>query len=100
METFIQPKITGYRQLSAAEASLMNEIKLLGQTLDALVGKVDQHLGAQAFSANGHGVGSGDDDETTRLRLADPRSWVDRGARDLQLGLMSLTRAVAQPTSF
>lgn len=27
METFVQPKITGYRQLNEAEAALMNEIK-------------------------------------------------------------------------
>jgi len=27
METMIQPKITGYRQLNEAEAALMNEIK-------------------------------------------------------------------------
>lgn len=29
METFTQPKITGYRQLSEAEAALMNEGKAL-----------------------------------------------------------------------
>ena len=29
METFTQPKITGYRQLSEAEVALMNEGKAL-----------------------------------------------------------------------
>ena len=36
METFTQPKITGYRQLNETEAALMNEIKAQGITLDGL----------------------------------------------------------------
>jgi len=31
METFTQPKITGYRQLTATEAALMNEGKALAE---------------------------------------------------------------------
>lgn len=75
METFIQPKITGYRQLSEAEAALMNEIKAKGVELGALVAK---------------------------LRAADglDQRWVSIGATDLQTGLMALTRGVAQPTTF
>lgn len=75
METFQQPKITGYRQLTEAEAVLMNEIKAQGVVLGALV---------------------------ERLRSApdvDGR-WVAIGATDLQTGLMALTRAVARPTTF
>lgn len=37
METFQQPKITGYRQLNEDEAALMNEIKAKGQDLGKLV---------------------------------------------------------------
>ena len=33
METMIQPKVTGYRQLTATEAALMNEIKAEGATV-------------------------------------------------------------------
>lgn len=33
METMIQPKVTGYRQLNEAEAALMNEIKAHGVQL-------------------------------------------------------------------
>ena len=75
METFIQPKVTGYRQLNEAEAALMNEIKARGIELGALVQK---------------------------LRTIDglDQRWVSIGATDLQTGLMALVRGVAQPTTF
>lgn len=75
METFTQPKITGYRQLNEAEAALMNEIKAHGVALGDLVAKL-----------------------RTTPEL-DGR-WISIGATDLQTGLMALTRAVAQPTTF
>ena len=75
METFTQPKITGYRQLSPAEAALMNQIKAKGVELEALI----QQLRATPD--------------------IDPR-WIAIGTTDLQRGLMALTRAVARPTSF
>ena len=74
-QTIQQPKITGYRQLSQAEADLMNEIKAEGERLGALVAKL-----------------RGNPDLDQR--------WVSIGQTDLQQGLMSLTRAVAQPTTF
>jgi hypothetical protein len=75
METFVQPKITGYRQLNESEAALMNEIKAEGVKLGELVAK---------------------------LRATDglDQRWVSIGATDLQTGLMALTRGVAQPTTF
>lgn len=75
METFVQPKITGYRQLSEEEAQLMNEIKQKGVELGDLVDK---------FQANSS---------------LDQR-WVAIGKTDMQTGLMALVRSVAQPTSF
>jgi len=75
METFQQPKITGYRQLNEAEAALMNEIKAQGVQLGALVERL------------------GDTPDV------DGR-WLAIGATDLQTGLMALTRAVARPTTF
>lgn len=74
METFIQPKITGYRQLNEEEAALMNEVKQKGVELGELVDKL-------------------------RGCAIDQR-WVSIGATDLQTGLMALTRAIAQPTTF
>jgi hypothetical protein len=75
METFQQPKVTGYRQLNEAEAALMNEIKEHGVRLGELVAK---------------------------LRTTDglDQRWVSIGATDLQTGTMALVRAVAQPTTF
>lgn len=75
METFTQPKITGYRQLTEAEAALMNEIKHHGVQLGQLVQKLR---------------------DTPSL----DQRWVSIGATDLQTGLMALTRGVAQPTTF
>ena len=75
METFTQPKITGYRQLSEAEAELMNEIKAKGVELGELVAKLRATTGLD-------------------------QRWVSIGATDLQTGLMALTRGVAQPTTF
>lgn len=75
METFQQPKITGYRQLSEAEVALMNEIKGEGLRLGALVEKLRATPGID-------------------------QRWTSIGATDLQTGLMALTRGVAQPTTF
>ena len=75
METFTQPKITGYRQLSEQEAALINEIKAKGVELGALVEKLRATEGLD-------------------------QRWVSIGATDLQTGLMALTRGVAQPTTF
>ena len=75
METFTQPKVTGYRQLNEAEAALMNQIKAKGVELGELV--------AQLRATDG----------------LDGR-WISIGATDLQTGLMALVRAVAQPTTF
>lgn len=75
METMQQPKITGYRELSEFEAGLMNEIKEHGIALALLVGKIRATEGID-------------------------QRWASIGATDLQTGLMALTRAVAQPTTF
>lgn len=75
METLIQPKITGYRQLTEAEADLMNKIKSHGAGLAELIAELRN-------------------DKTLDGR------WISIGATDLQTGLMALTRAVAQPTTF
>ena len=75
MDSFTQPKITGYRQLNEDDARLINEIKRhgveLGQLIEML--KNEEHL---------------------------DQRWVSIGMTDLQKGLMALVRAVAQPTSF
>lgn len=75
METFIQPKVTGYRQLNEQEAELMNKIKQKGVEVGALI------------------------EELKTTQGLDQR-WVSIGQTDLQKGFMSLVRGVAQPTTF
>ena len=75
MEEMIQPKVTGYRQLNATEAALMNDIKSHGVQLGELVAKLRSIEGID-------------------------QRWVSIGATDLQTGLMALTRSVARPTTF
>lgn len=67
-------KIKGYRELSQKEIDAMNVIKQKGIELGLLVDELK--------------------DST-----ADQR-WVDIGAKDLQTGLMALTRSVAKPDFF
>ena len=68
-------KIKGYRELSQSEIDAMNEIKSKGAELGELVAKLREMDGLD-------------------------KRWLSIGATDLQTGLMALTRAVAQPTSF
>lgn len=75
MNEFRQPQITGYRQLSEAEAGMINEIKEQGVAISALIARLE---------------------ETPGLDIR----WLRIGATDLQTGLMALTRAVARPTTF
>ena len=79
METFTQPKITGYRQLSEQEVALMNECKALAEQCGGLVKKL----------RTGQGTKFGVD-----------QRWVSIGATDLQTGFMALVRSIAQPTTF
>lgn len=75
METFEQPKIIGYRQLTQEEADLMNKIKLHARNVELLIGEIQS-----CTNADGR--------------------WIAIGTTDLQKGFMALTRAVAKPTSF
>lgn len=68
-------KIVGYRELSELEIDLMNQVKELGKDMGNLV-ELLQH-------------------EST----LDQR-WISIGKTQLQQGLMALTRAIAQPTTF
>lgn len=68
-------KISGYRDLTAEEIALMNEIKHQGEALGELVARL---------AAN---------------EAVDKR-WVAIGTTDLQKGIMALVRSVARPTTF
>lgn len=68
-------QIKGYRELNETEIAAMNEIKTKGAELGELVAKLKATEGLD-------------------------QRWVSIGATDFQMGLMALTRAVAQPTFF
>lgn len=94
METMIQPKITGYRQLSEAEVALMNEGKALAEACGAYVAKLRAHpdvrYGAERAALT---------DVGTSLVPLDQR-WISIGVTDLQRGFMAVIRGIAQPTTF
>ena len=75
MDTFTQPKITGYRQLSEAEVVLINEGKALAEACGAYI-------------------------ERLRATQDLDQRWISIGATDLQRGFMAVIRGIAQPTTF
>lgn len=103
-------KITGYRDLSQTEIDLMNEIKALGTQIEAAVIKTQQHVNKQRMKAL-YGcedfrplpntvVAISDSDTLQRLDDATPERFAAMAKTEFQTGLMYLTRAVAQPTTF
>jgi hypothetical protein len=90
METFQQPKITGYRQLSEAEVALMNEGKALAEQCGAFIEKLRAHPPAHPNQAPNTGGSPPSLDQR----------WVSLGATQLQQGFMAVIRGIAQPTSF
>ena len=80
METFTQPKITGYRQLSEAEVAMMNEGKALAEQCGAWIERLRGSDGVSGPKLD--------------------QRWVSIGATDLQRGFMSVIRGIAQPTTF
>lgn len=91
METMIQPKIEGYRQLNDAEAVLMNE----GKQIAAMVGEYVTKLQSHPHVAAGEPGQIGNDGKP----FIDQR-WIAIGKTELQQGFMALMRGIAQPTNF
>jgi hypothetical protein len=98
-------KIAGYRDLDQAEIDLMNEIKEHGRRTAALLKKVGDHVSAQRTACYLHANLPEAEfgrrkAEGERLSAAGAERWISMASTDLQVGLMKLTRAVAQPTTF
>jgi|SoimicmetaTmtHMA_FD_contig_31_13559703_length_941_multi_3_in_0_out_0_2 hypothetical protein len=91
-EMFLQPKITGYRQLSKDETALINEGKLLAEMVGQYIGKLRLHPMTPAGAVP---VLPAFDE----LCSIDQR-WVSIGATQLQQGFMAVIRGIAQPTTF
>lgn len=101
-------KITGYRNLSPVEVSLINTIKEHGMSLNQLVLMVTSHVDDQRHATDG--IDHEDDmvpertlaqeQELARINRAEPNRWANIARTHFQEGLMALTRAVAQPSDF
>lgn len=89
-------QIKGYRDLSQEEIDLMNKIKMVAQEVGELVEEVYAHEIKLYEDVEDHGVTYG----LKYGNFEDHSSWIDSAKKDLQLGLMQLTRAVAKPTTF
>lgn len=92
-DTFIQPKITGYRQLIPAETHLINEAKAIGAAAEDLVKRLREYHAAQ-YQASVTSPG-----ENARLMDAEPARWLAMGRTDIQTGVMKIVRSIAQPAS-
>ena len=88
--TPVTVSIRGYRQLSAEDQALINEIKDLGEHVRHLVGRVQSHAQAANDSQT----------DAPFTQVTNPSRWAAMAMTDLQVGFMKLVRAVAQPTSF
>ena len=86
--TLIQPAIKGYRQLSEAEAALMNEGKELAARCGDYIAKLRAYVPSSETPS-----------PSTPGATLDQR-WISIGATDLQRGFMAVIRGIAQPTTF
>ena len=86
----IQPKVTGYRQLTEEEVALMNEGKALAEQCGAWIEKLRTH----PLSPTGQAPMTFNGKPTLDHR------WVSIGATHLQQGFMAVIRGIAQPTTF
>lgn len=116
--------ITGYRELSAVDIALMNEIKAYTAEGQVLADKIHRHVNAQ-FEATKLYVSVEEEEkriaalpeeqrdiptglvqteeakaEWQRIIDAEPYRWISIGKTDVQTAGMAFARAVAQPTTF
>lgn len=96
METMIQPKVTGYRQLSEEEVALMNEGKALAEACGAYIAKLNAHPSAGFLGGSQEVKDAAGEGHVPSL----DKRWVSIGATQLQQGFMAVIRGIAQPTTF
>ncbi|WP_136419933.1 hypothetical protein [Herbaspirillum sp. ST 5-3] len=93
--------IKGYRDLSAEEIALMNEIKAKGEELRALVGKIGQLIEKPLPEiTEGTGELVAGLAVSVEYEADDPMYWLRYAESSFRCGVMYAVRAVAQPTSY
>ncbi|MEJ7938167.1 hypothetical protein WKH77_10280 [Acinetobacter baumannii] len=94
-------KISGYRELNQQEVDLMNEVKALGPQLEAVINKVTAYVANQRYNCmNEVNNEVFNLEEYERLNKANPEKFIALATDNFQIGLMMLTRAVGQQTTF
>lgn len=84
-------EITGYRNLSAEEIALINEVKAHAEVTRVLMEKIENRLLEHPLS---------DPLSDPHTMYTNPLRWFHIGATELQQGYMSVIRAIARPTTF
>ena len=92
--------IKGYRDLSQEEIDLMNEIKALAEQVGELVKKLENKTTEDFSFASDCWDFEMDERERDYDACFEACGWVSSAKKDLQLGFMQLTRAVAKPSTF
>ena len=82
--------IQGYRELSADDIQLINDIKTMGLQLEALTDRVEAVLKER--------TNSGEPD--AYVGYYDSAVWYTSAVHDLKVGMMQLVRAIASPGGF
>jgi hypothetical protein len=92
-------QIKGYRDLSQNEIDLMNKIKALAEQVGELVNELEDKAAGE-FTKASDVFDFNPDTVDYYESCEDAYGWVLAGKKDLKLGFMMLTRAVAKPTTF
>ena len=92
------------RKLDEREIAMITRIEAIGREFKALIDSVEDHLDDQLDIAITLQSNRNDETEGTaeikRIDQAEPLRWKAKAKSSVQDGLMFLTRAVAQPTTF
>ncbi len=85
--------IPGHRVMSPEQIALIEKVRALGIAIEGVLNEVKARVEMQRTFAATHDVHA-------QLTAAEPERWLATARTDLQVGLMKLTRAVAQPGFF
>ena len=92
--------INGYRDLTAEEIALMNEVKAKAEEVGQLVEKLREKLAPVEADMAPVQVGGETVMAVVGFESFEAQRWLTIGQDHLQQGFMALTRAVARPTTF
>ena len=92
--------IKGYRDLTAEEIALMNEVKAKAEEVGQLVEKLREKLAPVEADMAPVQVGGETVMAVVGFESFEAQRWLTIGQDHLQQGFMALTRAMARPTTF